>query len=593
MLTRVIERHSAVAVSGGMLDIQSDPVVRLIVFRRGRLGDPGAEPGLLEYALSTAPLGRIALDMLSPPPYCVDKNPHPMKRADSVSVPRTLWVVPHEWQTALPEELGQKVPYADGAGIDPELLHGIAGHSWLVISNGRFVARVNRLRLEQGRADMAGDAVAIMADPELAAYRERVRLTQQGQLVGYRRRYRDSAEPIPVPPDWPHHLFLRGEAAAAVVNDGLLGEFQAVVERLQSRGLRLKALAVAGTSIDLGTEEGLLSLGARALGGTSCCPVDRRMAGEPSSARSGDMSSQSRLVGPVLLGDHVCVEPDAVIIGPSILCDRSTVRAGAVVNASIVGADAEIASDQVVSHSVVGVPGSLPTRRSAVGQRSRWPEYTDSQETAAFRRWPRFSYVGCLKRVADVMTALVVSALFAPIIPFIALAIKINSPGPVFFKDRRQGRHGRSFFCIKFRTMRVGADKLQDKLRFISDVDGPQFWMADDPRITTVGRFLRETYLDEIPQFYNVLMGDMSVVGPRPSPESENTLCPWWRDARLSVRPGITGLWQICRTREPMKDFQEWIHYDTRYVRELSWRLDLWICWQTFRKMVANFIRQF
>jgi len=117
--------------------------------------------------------------------------------------------------------------------------------------------------------------------------------------------------------------------------------------------------------------------------------------------------------------------------------------------------------------------------------------------------------------------------------------------------------------------------------------------MADDPRITTVGRFLRETYLDEIPQFFNVLMGEMSVVGPRPSPESENTLCASWRDARLSIRPGITGLWQICRTREPLKDFQEWIHYDTKYVRELSLRMDLWVCWRTFRKMVYNFIRQF
>jgi lipopolysaccharide/colanic/teichoic acid biosynthesis glycosyltransferase len=195
--------------------------------------------------------------------------------------------------------------------------------------------------------------------------------------------------------------------------------------------------------------------------------------------------------------------------------------------------------------------------------------------------------------LADVITAIFVLALFAPIIPLIALAIKINSRGPVFFRDRRQGWHGKPFYCVKFRTMREGADKLQDKLRFISEVDGPQFKVADDPRITTVGRFLRETYLDEIPQFYNVLMGDMSVVGPRPSPEAENTLCPWWRDARLSVRPGITGLWQVSRTREPMKDFQEWIHYDTRYVREFSWRLDLWICWRTFGTMIGNFINQF
>ncbi len=358
----------------------------------------------------------------------------------------------------------------------------------------------------------------------------------------------------------------------------------------------MKSIAVAGSSVDLGTEEGLLSLAAIALADTSCCPAHQAVAGEQgvaSSGGNGGISPQSRFVGPVLLGEQVCVESDAVIIGPSILCDHSTVRTGAVVDASIVGRHGEVARDQVVRHSLVAPSGSPAGGRSPGSTMYRCSAGTRSQDTAAFRSWSRFSYARCLKRVVDVIAAVVVLVLFAPIIPFIALAIKLSSPGPMLFRDRRQGLHGRPFSCVKFRTMRVGADKLQDKLRFISEVDGPQFKMADDPRITTVGRFLRETYLDEIPQFYNVLRGDMSVVGPRPSPESENTLCPWWRDARLSVRPGITGLWQICRTREPMKDFQEWIHYDTRYVRDLSWRLDLWICWRTFKRMTANFINQF
>ena len=141
--------------------------------------------------------------------------------------------------------------------------------------------------------------------------------------------------------------------------------------------------------------------------------------------------------------------------------------------------------------------------------------------------------------------------------------------------------------------MLVGADKIQDELRALNQADGPQFNLNDDPRISAVGRFLRNTYIDEIPQFFNVLLGQMSVVGPRPSPESENTLCPPWRDARLSVRPGITGLWQVCRTRQPMKDFQEWIYYDIKYVKNLSFKTDLWICWQTVKKMMKNFIEQF
>jgi lipopolysaccharide/colanic/teichoic acid biosynthesis glycosyltransferase len=583
MQTQTIDRHGAVAAGQAVLAAQS--VAKWIVFRQGGQGVAGTKPDLLEYALSTAPLSRIVLNALHRPACCADKVP-----AQSVT-----WAIPREWQVAFPGGLGRKVDCTDALSIDSGTLREIDKHAWLVISNGRFAVRLNRRRLEQGLASEDADVVAVLADPELAAYRERVRLTPQGQLVGFRRMYHDSVEPIPVPVDWPHQLYVRREAAGAILSGGLPGEFQAAIEKVRSCGFRLKSIAVAGSFIDLGAEDGLLSLGAAALTGTSCCPVHQRIAGEPgvtSSTRDG-ISPRARLLGPVLFGDHVCVEPDAVIIGPSILCDHSTVRAGAVVDASIIGVRGEVSRDQIVRHSMVITPGS-PTAPHAAGNRT-YPrlKFACSHDTAAFRHWPRFSYAVCLKRVVDVVAAVLVLALFAPIIPFIALAIKINSPGPVFFRDKRQGLHGRPFKCVKFRTMRVGADKLQDKLRFISEVDGPQFKMADDPRITTVGRFLRETYLDEIPQFYNVLVGDMSVVGPRPSPEAENTLCPSWRDARLSVRPGVTGLWQVSRTREPMKDFQEWIHYDTRYVREFSWRLDLWVCWQTFKRMVANFLNQF
>jgi lipopolysaccharide/colanic/teichoic acid biosynthesis glycosyltransferase len=207
--------------------------------------------------------------------------------------------------------------------------------------------------------------------------------------------------------------------------------------------------------------------------------------------------------------------------------------------------------------------------------------------------WPGISYARFFKRIVDFFAAAMVLILFAPVLLLVALAIKLTSPGPVFYKDRRQGLRGKEFNCLKFRTMILGADKIQDILRIVSQVDGPQFKMDDDPRINNVGWFLRETYIDEIPQFFNVLFGQMSIVGPRPSPKSENTLCPFWRDARLSVRPGITGLWQVYRTRQPMKDFQEWIHYDIEYVRNLSLKMDLSICWKTAMKLLGNFLDQF
>jgi len=141
--------------------------------------------------------------------------------------------------------------------------------------------------------------------------------------------------------------------------------------------------------------------------------------------------------------------------------------------------------------------------------------------------------------------------------------------------------------------MLVGADDLQAALRARNEVDGPQFKMEDDPRINGVGHFLRATCLDEILQFFNVLLGQMSLVGPRPSPEKENSLCPPWRDARLSVRPGITGLWQVCRTRQQAQDFQEWVYYDTQYVKNLSWKKDFWICCTTVKELTIRFINQF
>ncbi len=129
---------------------------------------------------------------------------------------------------------------------------------------------------------------------------------------------------------------------------------------------------------------------------------------------------------------------------------------------------------------------------------------------------------------------------------------------------------------------------MKAQLKMKNQADGPQFYMENDPRLTRVGRYLRKYNLDELPQFWNVLVGDMSVVGPRPSPFHENQFCPAWREARLSVRPGITGLWQINRTRRAGSDFQEWIKYDLEYVENRSWWLDLKIIWKTIATILGK-----
>ncbi len=191
------------------------------------------------------------------------------------------------------------------------------------------------------------------------------------------------------------------------------------------------------------------------------------------------------------------------------------------------------------------------------------------------------------KRVLDLIGSVAALLVASPVLLVAAIAVVVDDGFPIFFAQERQGRGGGIFRCWKFRTMRRNAERLEADLRAQNLCDGPQVMIVNDPRVTRVGRVLRPLQIDEFPQFWNVILGDMSIVGPRPSPERENQFCPAWREARLSVRPGITGLWQVMRTREPGKDFQEWIRWDMEYVRRMGFGLDLWICWRTAWNLAA------
>ncbi len=193
-----------------------------------------------------------------------------------------------------------------------------------------------------------------------------------------------------------------------------------------------------------------------------------------------------------------------------------------------------------------------------------------------------------LKRAFDICFALAAITATFPIYPLVALAILIEDGPPFFFRHRRETLGGKEFGCLKFRSMRKDSEQIKARLMAQNQADGPQFFIKNDPRLTKVGAFIREYQIDELPQLFNILKGEMSVVGPRPSPFKENQFCPPWREARLSVRPGLTGLWQISRTREEGNDFQEWIRYDIQYVEKQSFWMDVWIIWRTILLVVRR-----
>jgi lipopolysaccharide/colanic/teichoic acid biosynthesis glycosyltransferase len=325
--------------------------------------------------------------------------------------------------------------------------------------------------------------------------------------------------------------------------------------RRQIPAARRETRSVRGRFYDL-REEAELDRFTRDLVGAWPGPsaiVSRALAHGPAVRADPEarIAEGARLIGDVWVGAGRTVAADDLVVGPAILWDD-------------------------------------PARRPVV-QHIQWG---DLEPMAVLARTPRPAKRSSLSRMAkrafDIVFALAVLGLTLPLYPLIMLAIWLEDGRPFFFAHGRETLGGREFPCLKFRSMRKDAEQIKAQLAQRNQADGPQFFIEDDPRLTRAGRYLRKANLDELPQFLNVLAGHMSVVGPRPSPRHENQFCPAWREARLSVRPGITGLWQVNRTRIRGADFQEWIKYDIEYVEHQSWGLDLQIIWRTIRVIVRG-----
>jgi lipopolysaccharide/colanic/teichoic acid biosynthesis glycosyltransferase len=282
----------------------------------------------------------------------------------------------------------------------------------------------------------------------------------------------------------------------------------------------------------------------------------------------------ARLIGPVVLQDRVVIGPEATVVGPAVIGSGTRVERGAMVAQCVVGPDSTVAPGLTLRHRAVFGTVS-EAGRAATPAAIHDPEPPPAEPAEVEDKAPRSPAVLGLKAAFDVTAAALGLLVLSPLLLLIAVLVKLESKGPVFYGDRREGQGGRVFKCLKFRTMCAGADAQQRELLAKNEVDGPQFKLARDPRVTRLGRVLRLLNLDELPQLINVLRLEMSLVGPRPSPFRENQLCIPWREARLSVRPGITGLWQICRNRRLQGDFHQWIHFDLLYVEHASFPVDV------------------
>lgn len=212
----------------------------------------------------------------------------------------------------------------------------------------------------------------------------------------------------------------------------------------------------------------------------------------------------------------------------------------------------------------------------------------ESFEFPFFSFAPRPLYVGqrYFKIIIDLVGALGLFALWALPMAFIAIVIRLSSKGPILFRQERGGLHGRRFVMYKFRTMIAAAEELKDRLAERNEMSGPVFKLANDPRVTPLGRWLRRTSLDELPQLINLLNGEMSLVGPRPLPLTETAQITGPLRRRFSMRPGMTGLWQSSGRSNV--DFDEWMRLDLEYVDNWSLRLDLQILLKTTRAVLSG-----
>ena len=417
----------------------------------------------------------------------------------------------------------------------------------------------------------------VASEPSVGGTKDHLILDGQGQVRNVHRYYEQT--------NWP---FIAGVAASVVPVSGNIMPIELIPaslvelrQQLVSRGMSSRDVLIKGGAFDLTKEHGLLAAMERSMFRVRNAAQGVRRASVVKLGGGHVIDPTVRLLGPIIIHPKVRIDANAVIVGPAILGEGCHVAADTVVAYALLGAQSRVPRGSVLRER--SWFANVEDDACAVGERGV-PVHTEQVARFSVEPYekpgripdeaPNLRYLAC-KRAFDAAVAGVSLIVLSPLFALVGLLVWLESKGPVFFSDEREGAGGRSFKCLKFRTMRNGTNERQHELKNRNHADGPHFKVTSDPRMTIVGRFLRATNVDEIPQLVNVLLGDMSLVGPRPSPFHENQVCVPWRQARLSVRPGITGLWQMCRRDRAAGDFHQWIEYDLLYVQHMSMLLDL------------------
>jgi len=481
-------------------------------------------------------------------------------------------LVPFEPGQAYEDAIREACPEVEGVETASSFANRLRGYEpsdYLVIADSRRVpARATSFnKLLQGLAEDPGSVrhlVKLETTPE--GTQELVQLDAEGWVYRIQRYYEGITWPFTgsvVCSLLPVVSTLRGGNGLPFCS---LSDLRTA---LASGGVTSRDVPFVDTVFDLDKEAGLLALSESLLLEPAREGSNGPEHGRPAGPRCR-IDPSARIRGAVALHADVTIEEGATVLGPAVL-----------------GAGCHIGRRAVVAQCLVA-PGTVVAAETSHRQRllvgcadHDTPPNLDGPLDAAWGpplallEEKRRSIGPVVKSLVEGVLALLALIALAPLLVLIAVLIKLDSRGPVLYWDKREGRHGRTFHCLKFRTMIAGADARQRQLAAKNEVDGPQFKLEKDPRLTRLGRWLRPSSLDELPQLFNVVAGQMGLVGPRPSPFRENQMCIPWREARLSVRPGITGLWQVCRQRRSSGDFHQWIYYDLLYVRLMSPWLDL------------------